>query len=519
MSTFEKELYSEELAKFLSFDKSVFESLNADMLDDVFNAYEQLNNGYISPLLLQLNPLLQAEVNKNTLKTKNIEEAKNNEKKYNAFQKRLVTLISDTKNHKDLYAFMDKIDYDQIKIYIKGSMASLFEDNIYKVFEKGYTAYKELRNNLMNSIEKADVQLGSNKKSELLRNAIGIILIQEDLIGDSRFDTISKEKQSIVDYLLKTHDSGKVVGENDKIDLLKGAKNLFKISFLNSDGNFDINKFNSSKDEFFKENPKAKNLYDEIRKSIDNKIFPLLKISKEREGGYVSLRDNYFPIQRRGNKNLDILNAYDDMFSDNNENAKVKTLADALYSRTGDPIVMREFNATKAYNTLTDEIARTYALRPVYSPYYAALSDLADEYEANGDIDSSKFLRASIMWINESTKVLFNKKYSDLRIKINKAASLARKELLAQYYRLGGDYLAAIVKVLLSFEMTLQDSFKYMALSKKIDAKTFEKMAYLTRSPIIFKTSIGNIDAQYLNVIERQNRLDKIVGAAVWLPG
>jgi hypothetical protein len=39
-------------------------------------------------------------------------------------------------------------------------------------------------------------------------------------------------------------------------------------------------------------------------------------------------------------------------------------------------------------------------------------------------------------------------------------------------------------------------------------------MAYLTRSPIIFKTSIGNIDAQYLNVIERQNRLDKIVGAA-----
>jgi uncharacterized membrane protein YgcG len=110
-------------------------------------------------------------------------------------------------------------------------------------------------------------------------------------------------------------------------------------------------------------------------------------------------------------------------------------------------------------------------------------------------------------------KMLFERKeYSFSRQLRAKLSALQRNTLLGQVYRLPADFLAALTK--LSTSINPSDLIRHMIISQKFNKESFEKLADLTSSPIIFKTSQMKIDAQAIDKKYGEKRIDRIAGSA-----
>jgi 2-polyprenyl-3-methyl-5-hydroxy-6-metoxy-1,4-benzoquinol methylase len=505
MGKVEKDIYSESIEELLSLDDNILESLDAVTLDEIFNGYEQLNNGYVSPTILNAINKLKQIANYNSLKEdyKKLQKAEEaSDQKVSMFQKD----ISSLKNSEQVFEYIKTLKPNQIATYLSGGMSDMFLKYIYKPFEKAYTEYRKVKENLLEKVTIIDDSLGSGEKGDIIRNAVGIFLIQEDLFRYKNFDKLDKSKKSLVDYIIDQYDNNAYVANEAEMDLLKKARTQVW-GELGSKAELE-----KTKAAYFLRYPKAKLLYDEIRNSIDEKVYPLIKIAAETDGRYFEFDDNYFPVQRRGKDGIDSINSYEQYF-ESSKNDNVKLVANATYSRVGDPITMRQFNATKAYYALSEDAARVSKLKPFVSPFNLSIDRLAHELGKEKDVEAVKFLKASKEYMHVSMKMLFERKeYSFSRQLRAKLSALQRNTLLGQVYRLPADFLAALTK--LSTSINPSDLIRHMIISQKFNKESFEKLADLTSSPIIFKTSQMKIDAQAIDKKYGEKRIDRIAGSA-----
>jgi 2-polyprenyl-3-methyl-5-hydroxy-6-metoxy-1,4-benzoquinol methylase len=505
MPKVEKDIYAESIDELLSLDDNILESLDAVTLDEIFNGYEQLNNGYVSPTILNAINKLKQIANYNSLKEdyKKLQKAEEaSDQKVSMFQKD----ISSLKNSEQVFEYIKTLKPNQIATYLSGGMSDMFLKYIYKPFEKAYTEYRKVKENLLEKVTIIDDSLGSGEKGDIIRNAVGIFLIQEDLFRYKNFDKLEKSKRSLVDYIIDQYDNNAYVANEDEINLLKKARTQVW-GELGSKAELE-----KTKAAYFLRYPKAKLLYDEIRNSIDEKVYPLIKIAAETDGRYFEFDDNYFPVQRRGKNGIDSINSYEQYF-ESSKNDNVKLVANATYGRVGDPITMRQFNATKAYYSLSEDAARVSKLKPFVSPFNLSIDRLAHELSKEKDVDAVKFLKASKEYMHVSMKMLFERKeYSFSRQLRAKLSALQRNTLLGQVYRLPADFLAALTK--LSTSINPSDLIRHMIISQKFNKESFEKLADLTSSPIIFKTSQMKIDAQAIDKKYGEKRIDRIAGSA-----
>jgi 2-polyprenyl-3-methyl-5-hydroxy-6-metoxy-1,4-benzoquinol methylase len=505
MPKVEKDIYAESIDELLSLDDNILESLDAVTLDEIFNGYEQLNNGYVSPTILNAINKLKQIANYNSLKEdyKKLQKAEEaSDQKVSMFQKD----ISSLKNSEQVFEYIKTLKPNQIATYLSGGMSDMFLKYIYKPFEKAYTEYRKVKENLLEKVTIIDDSLGSGEKGDIIRNAVGIFLIQEDLFRYKNFEKLDKSKKSLVDYIIDQYDNNAYVANEDEMNLLKKARTQV-FGQLGSKSELE-----KTKAAYFLRYPKAKLLYDEIRNSIDEKVYPLIKIAAETDGRYFEFDDNYFPVQRRGENGIDSINSYEQYF-ESSKNDNVKLVANATYGRVGDPITMRQFNATKAYFALSEDAARVSKLKPFVSPFNLSIDRLAHELSKEKDVDAVKFLKASKEYMHVSMKMLFERKeYSFSRQLRAKLSALQRNTLLGQVYRLPADFLAALTK--LSTSINPSDLIRHMIISQKFNKESFEKLADLTSSPIIFKTSQMKIDAQAIDKKYGEKRIDRIAGSA-----
>jgi hypothetical protein len=505
MPKVEKDIYAESIDELLSLDDNILESLDAVTLDEIFNGYEQLNNGYVSPTILNAINKLKQIANYNSLKQdyKKLQKAEEaSDKKVSMFQKD----ISSLKNSEQVFEYIKTLKPNQIGTYLSGGMSDMFLKYIYKPFEKAYTEYRKVKENLLEKVTIIDDSLGSGEKGDIIRNAVGIFLIQEDLFRYKNFEKLDKSKKSLVDYIIDQYDNNAYVANEDEMNLLKKARTQVW-GELGSKAELE-----KTKAAYFLRYPKAKLLYDEIRNSIDEKVYPLIKIAAETDGRYFEFDDNYFPVQRRGENGIDSINSYEQYF-ESSKNDNVKLVANATYGRVGDPITMRQFNATKAYYSLSEDAARVSKLKPFVSPFNLSIDRLAHELSKEKDVDAVKFLKASKEYMHVSMKMLFERKeYSFSRQLRAKLSALQRNTLLGQVYRLPADFLAALTK--LSTSINPSDLIRHLIISQKFNKESFEKLANLTSSPIIFKTSQMKIDAQAIDKKYGEKRIDRIAGSA-----
>jgi hypothetical protein len=505
MPKVEKDIYAESIDELLSLDDDILNSLDAVTLDEIFNGYEQLNNGYVSPTILNAINKLKQIANYNSLKEdyKKLQKAEEaSDQKVSMFQKD----ISSLKNSEQVYEYIKTLKANQIATYLSGGMSEMFLKYIYKPFEKAYTEYRKVKENLLEKVTIIDDSLGSGEKGDIIRNAVGIFLIQEDLFRYKNFDKLEKSKRSLVDYIIDQYENNGYLANEDEMDLLKKARTQVW-GELGSKSELE-----KTKAAYFLKYPKAKLLYDEIRKSIDEKVYPLIKIAAETDGRYFEFDENYFPVQRRGKNGIDSVNAYEQYFN-SGKNDNVKLVANATYSRVGDPITMRQFNATKAYFALSEDAARVAKLKPFVSPFNLSIDRLTNELSKEKDVNAVKFLQASKEYMHVSMKMLFEKKeYSFGRQLRAKLSAFQRNTLLGQVYRLPADFLAALTK--LSTSINPSDLIRHLIISQKFNKESFEKLADLTSSPIIFKTSQMKIDAQAIDKKYGEKRIDRIAGSA-----
>ena len=505
MPKIEKDIYAESIDDLLSLDDDILNSLDAATLDEIFNGYEQLNNGYVSPTILNAINKLKQIANYNSLKEdyKQLQKAEEeSDKKVSMFQKD----ISSLKNSEQVFDYIKTLKPNQIATYLSGGMSEMFLKYIYKPFEKAYTEYRKVKENLLEKVTIVDDSLGSGEKGDIIRNAVGIFLIQEDLFRYKNFDKLEDSKKSLVDYIIDQYDNNGYLANEDEMNLLKKARTQVW-GKLNSKAELE-----KTKAAYFLKYPKAKLLYDEIRNSIDEKVYPLIKIAAETDGRYFEFDDNYFPVQRRGKNGIDSINSYEQYF-ESGKNDNVKLVANATYSRVGDPITMRQFNATKAYYALSEDAARVSRLKPFVSPFNLSIDRLSYELTKAKDVDAAKFLQASKEYMHVSMKMLFEKKeYSFSRQLRAKLSALQRNTLLGQVYRLPADFFAALTK--LSTSINPSDLIRHLIISQKFNKESFEKLADLTSSPIIFKTSQMKIDAQAIDKKYGEKRIDRIAGSA-----
>lgn len=518
LTDFEKKAYENTVRSILTIPNEVLPDLEIDELNDLFNAVEQLNNGYISPKLLESLEIIEAKGYQNSIK-ENINDLVNQQQqsdvKSKSFRDNFIKSVGDFSGVTALTDYMKTMDYKEISSYFYDAYTRVYAEYIYKPFERAFTKYKDILEEVTVKVISADDILEENvfrfikgkASANVVRNVVGVFLIQADHLRNPEFEKWSDDKKNLAQYVLDQNKKKKIEADQEDIELLEKAISLIEGDVTTIQGLED------AMDKFFSKEPLAKKLYEAIRNSIDNEIAPMTKISIEREGGVLEIDSHYFPIQRRGKNFKEVENPFEDM-TEKQYSAEFKRRDNATYRRVGDPFVMRDFNATRAFNKLAEGAARNYALKPVVSPFNRAVNDLASQYELNGEDDVAMFLNAANNVVFDSMKMQFQREQSNLfRTSVQKLMSFQRFILLTQVIRLGADLGGNLIKAASSMN-PIQFSKYVLESQSKLKKDEFVQLARLVNSPIIFKTSRAKIENVYSSKRVKEKRADALAGWA-----
>lgn len=470
-------------------------------------AVEQLLNGYISPKLRELNEIINAAYVQEDM-GKHVESYIEDEAKadssWNKFTKNFFKSIEDFNTPTEVADFLKGKNWQSVASSLNESgLAKIYEKYVYPVLSRSFTSYLFARKN---AISKASL-LG-DKVSDINKVILGVFATQLDLM---RYKDWNGEV--LIDELISRYDGKKLTGVNKKkVEELKKARKLIKGDLSTPEG------IKKTMDDFFATDKNAKALYDEIRNSIDQKLFPMTKMNIEREGGYVEFDDNYFPVQRMGGIEYNS-QSFKDLFNPTANSKNISTRSDATFKRVADPIVMREFNILKAFDSLADDVTKNFYLRPVVVPLERSINNLASKYaDEKSDThnpDIAVFLQGIKEYVHASLAIeLGRKEYDSLTAGIQKVTAYFRNLYLANLYSRAKDFLANVALVTTSGNPL--ESVKYLAEQEaNLDLEDFQSLAELTSSPIVFNKSISDLEEQYnVGTKSSKRRMDAMASIA-----
>lgn len=523
LSDFDKKIYDPIIKDVLTIPLQTLPDLDIADLNTLFNAVEQLNNGYISPKLLESIEIIEAKAYQNTI-------AENADKLYGkqvdadgVYKEKLSPFASSVgsfSSWSELADFMKTFNYQDIKTAFTDGYAQIFGEYILTPVQKSLVRYKILLEDTISPIIKADdnletffnvrnikTMLGKPSTADLTRNVLGIFFIQADHFRHEDFDTWTNNQKNLAKYLIDEYNDKNLNVSKDRMKLLKAAYSEIEGDISTKEG------LKSAMDKYFSKNKKAKDLFYAIRNSIDNEVAPMNKVSIERDGGYFEQDQDYFQWQRAGEDIKGMESTFQDAIAERYDK-DFKRKANATYKRKGSPFFMREFNATRAYYKMAEEAAINYEVEPVIMPFQKAVRELANKYKLAGKKDLAMFLQASNEYVFFSAKLMFekyqstffNKAYSD-------AAAFVRRYRLGNIIRTSPDLLGTEAKLLLS--MNPAEYAKYLTKqAREFNEDSFVQLAKLVSSPIEFKTTRANVENMQFNKPNAERRIDALTGLA-----
>lgn len=523
LSDFEKKIYDPIIKDVLTIPLEILPDLDIADLNVLFNAVEQLNNGYISPKLMESIEIIEAKAYQNTI-------AQNANKLYDAqvgadgvYKNKLSPIassVSEFKSWSELADFMKMFNYQDIKTAFTDGFAQIFGEYILTPVQKSLVRYKILFENTISPIIELDDDLesffnyknvrvitGKPSTADVVRNVLGIFFIQADHFRHEDFDKFTADQKDLAKYLLGEYNKKNLNVSRDRMDLLKEA-------YSQIDGDISTKQgLQDAMDKYFAKNPRAKKLFYAIRNSINNEIAPMNKISIERDGGSFENDNDYFQWQKVGENVKDLESNFQDLIQEK-YNKDFKRKANATYKRKGSPFFMREFDATKAYYKMAEEAVINYEVEPVIIPFKRAVEQLANKYKLEGKDNLAMFLQASNEYVFFSAKLMFEKYQSDFFNKLySSAASFIRRYRLGNIIRTLPDLGSTESKLALSMDPV--EYAKYLAKQAiEFNDDSFLKLAELVSSPIQFKVTRANVENMQFNKPSTERRLDALTGLA-----
>ena len=513
LSAKDKEIYSKILDGLLDIDPSVYDKLSVSELDDIRMAFEQAQEGYVSPLLLKITHDLKVKSIELDLES-NIDKYIEDEEKTTKGLRKLFSIasksLSDFTDYNQFAKLLKSLDYYQIDAYIKESgLGKIFQRYLYFPLNNAYSKYSKKVADLISLPSKI-----GNSMKEIDRYIVGILMIQADYMMWDGYDSLSDEDKDFVTALLKKHTSDNpITFDNEKLLKLKEAKDKIIGDITTEEG---LEKF---KAKYFAKNKKAGELFKSIRKVIDNDLYSMSKINTESEGGYFEFTENYAPIQRRGTKQ-DTIEDFEESLGIIRKYPNIKLRSNATYKRVGNPLVFREFDALSMFQNHVEDVAKNFYIKPVYSRYLSAVNDLANKYSKKGDSSISVFLQGSSIALKDAFALRFNQLEKDNFLQIiKKINTFGRYVVLANIFRPIKEFASNVFKIISSIkpnqygDLFSSTSFgKLFGVKKSISDDVFDMIADMVGSSISLKTDSTNIEYQYGSYKARTSKIDAIQG-------
>lgn len=513
LSAKDKEIYSKILDGLLDINPSVYDKLSVSELDDIRMAFEQAQEGYVSPLLLKITHDLKVKSIELDLES-NIDKYIEDEEKTTKGLRRLFSIASkglkDFTDYKQFAELLKSLDYHQIDAYIKESgLGKIFQRYLYFPLNNAYSKYSKKVADLISLPSKI-----GNSMDEIDRYIVGILMIQADYMMWDGYDSLSNEDKDFVNALLKKHTANNpITFDSEKLLKLKEAKDKIIGDITTKEG---LEKF---KAKYFAKNEKAGLLFKSIRKVIDNDLYSMSKINTESEGGFFEFFENYAPIQRRGTVQ-DKMENFEESLGIIRKYPNIKLRSNATYKRVGNPLVFREFDALSMFQNHVEDVAKNFYIKPVYARYLSAVNELANKYSKKGDSPISVFLQGSSIALKDAFALRFNQLEKDVTLQVfKKINTFGRYAALANLFRPLKEFPSNIFKILFSLKINQygdlfsSTSFgKLFGVKKSISDDVFDMITDMVGSSISLKTDSTNIEYQYGSYKARTSKIDAIQG-------
>ena len=514
LSAKDKEIYSKILDGLLDIDPSVYDKLSVSELDDIRMAFEQAQEGYVSPLLLKITHDLKVKSIELDLES-NIDKYIEDEENTTKGIKRLFSIASKSLNdftdYNQFAQLLKSLDYYQIDAYIKESgLGKIFQRYLYFPLNNAYSKYSKKVADLISLPSKI-----GNSMKEIDRYIVGILMIQADYMMWDGYDSLSDEDKDFVNALLKKHTADNpITFDSEKLLKLKEAKDKIIGDITTEEG---LEKF---KVKYFAKNKKAGELFKSIRKVIDNDLYSMSKINTESEGGYFEFSENYTPIQRRGTVQ-DTIEDFEESLGIIRKYPNIKLRSNATYKRVGNPLVFREFDALSMFQNHVEDVTKNFYIKPIYARYLSAVNELANKYSKKGDSPISVFLQGSSIALKDAFALRFNQLEKDNFLQIiKKINTFGRYVALANLFRPIKEFTSNIIKIVSSIKQVNQfgDMFastsfgKLFGVKKSISDDVFDMITDMVGSSMSLKTDSTNIEYQYGSYKARTSKIDAIQG-------
>ena len=513
LSAKDKEIYSKILDGLLDINPSVYDKLSVSELDDIRMAFEQAQEGYVSPLLLKITHDLKVKTIALDLES-NIEQYIEDEAKTTRGLRKLFSKASkslkDFTNLDQFTQLLKSLEYHEVDAYIKESgLGKIFARYLYFPLSAAYSKYSKKLADLISLPSKI-----GNSMDEIDRYIVGILMIQADYMMWNGYDSLSNEDKDFVTALLKKHNADNpITFDSEKLLKLQNAKDKIIGDITTKEG---LEKF---KAKYFAKNKKAGELFKSIRKVIDNDLYSMSKINTESEGGFFEFFENYTPIQRRGAKQ-DTTESFEESLGIIRKYPNIKLRSSATYKRVGNPLVFREFDALAMFQNHVEEVTKNFYIKPIYARYLSAVNELATKYSKKGDSYISVFLQSSSTALKDAFALRFNQLEKDNFLQvIKKINTFGRYVYLANIFRPLQEFKSNVTKIIFSIRPNQYgDLFastslgKLFGVKKSISDDVFDMIADLVGSSISLKTDSTNIEYQYGSYKARTSKIDAIQG-------
>ena len=513
LSDKDKAIYSKILDGLLDIDPSVYDKLSVSELDDIRMAFEQAQEGYVSPLLLKITHDLKVKSIALDLES-NIEQYIEDEAKTTRGLRKLFSKASkslkDFTNLDQFTQLLKSLEYHEVDAYIKESgLGKIFARYLYFPLSAVYSKYSKKLADLISLPSKI-----GNSMNEIDRYIVGILMIQADYMMWNGYDSLSNEDKDFVTALLKKHNADNpITFDSEKLLKLQNAKDKIIGDITTKEG---LEKF---KAKYFAKNKKAGELFKSIRKVIDNDLYSMSKINTESEGGFFEFFENYTPIQRRGAKQ-DTTESFEESLGIIRKYPNIKLRSNATYKRVGNPLVFREFDALAMFQNHVEEVTKNFYIKPIYARYLSAVNELATKYSKKGDSYISVFLQSSSTALKDAFALRFNQLEKDNFLQvIKKINTFGRYVYLANIFRPLQEFKSNVTKIIFSIRPNQYgDLFastslgKLFGVKKSISDDVFDMIADLVGSSISLKTDSTNIEYQYGSYKARTSKIDAIQG-------